>query len=128
MEERGRRLLHPLGTAPGILSQDLRRAEWLGSRSPPGRGGFLLDLLDQIPDALPVGLGRQVLPAGEGREGDGLGGGVLERVGVLPLAAGEVLLGAVVPAAGERLAVDDLADAVEPRPLPQTATRFSLTP
>jgi hypothetical protein len=44
---------------------------------------------------------------------------VLERVGVLPLAAGVVLLGAVVPMAGERLAVHDLVDAVEPRPFPE---------
>jgi hypothetical protein len=30
---------------------------------------------------------------------------VLERIGVLTFAAGEILLGAVVPGAGERLAV-----------------------
>jgi hypothetical protein len=34
--------------------------------------------------------------------------------------AGEVLLDPVVPSAGERLAVRELADAVEARPLPET--------
>jgi hypothetical protein len=44
---------------------------------------------------------------------------VLERVGVLPLAPGEVLLRPVVPSAGERLAVRELPDAVEARPVPE---------
>lgn len=129
VEERGRRPLHPLGTRPGMLSQDLRRAERVGSRLPPGRGGFLLDLLGHGPDALPVGLRRQMLPAGKRREGHGLGGGVLERIGVLsPPAAGGVLLGAVEPGAGERLAVHDLANAVEPRPLPETGHQVLFDP
>jgi hypothetical protein len=41
-------------------------------------------------------------------------------MGVLPLAAGEVLLGPAVPGAGERLAVRELADAVETGPVPET--------
>jgi len=44
---------------------------------------------------------------------------VLGRIGVLALAASERLLGAVEPVAGERLAVRELADAVEPRPFPE---------
>jgi hypothetical protein len=37
VEERGWRLLHPVGTGPGVLGQDLRRAERVGSCPLPGR-------------------------------------------------------------------------------------------
>ena len=66
VEERGRRLFDPLGTAHGILGQDRRDAERLGSRPLARRGGVLLDLHGHVRDALPVGLRGEVLPAGEG--------------------------------------------------------------
>jgi hypothetical protein len=44
---------------------------------------------------------------------------VLERVASSPLRRARYFLGAVVPVTGERLAVHDLADAVEPRPFPE---------
>src|SRR3954469_21806111 len=49
---------------------------------------------------------------------------MLVRVGVLAFAAGEVLLGVAVPGAGERLAVRELADAVEPRPFPELGDKI----
>ena len=50
-------------------------------------------------------------------------------MGVLsPPAAGGVFLGAVVPGTGERLAVDDLADAMDSRPLPETCHQVLLDP
>src|SRR3954447_8594667 len=49
---------------------------------------------------------------------------MLVRVGVLAFAAGEVLLGAAVPGAGERLAVRELPDAVEPRPFPELGDKI----
>ena len=125
VEERGRRLFDPLGTARGILRQDRRDAERLGSRPLPRRGGVCFDLRRQGRDALPVRFRGEVLPAGERREGHGFGGRVLERVWVLsPSAAGDVLLGAVVPGAGERLAGHDLADAVESRPFPEAGRQI----
>ena len=49
-----------------------------------------------------------MLPARQGREDHGLGGGVAEMVDDFSLAAGEAGLGAVEPSAGERLAVREL--------------------
>ena len=97
VEERGGRFLQPLGTARRVLGQDRRRTERLGSRPLPGRGGVLFDFSGHDGDALPVGFRGEVLPAGEGREGHGLGGGVSEPIDDFSLAAGEVLLGAVEP-------------------------------
>src|SRR4029077_14117924 len=51
---------------------------------------------------------------------------MLGRGGVLAFGAGEGFLGVAVPGAGERLAVRELADAVEPRPLPETGDQVLL--
>jgi hypothetical protein len=105
MDERGRRLLDPLRTGVGILGQDRLPAERLGSRSLPRRG-VVLDGLHQPGHPLPVSFRRQVLPAGELRKLDRLQRGELQRVVLLPLlgrSAGDVLLGAIEPIAGEGL-------------------------
>ena len=86
--------------------------------------GAVLFTAVNLGGAVYAGLRGEVLPAGKRRVRHDLGGGVLERVGGFPLAAGEVLLGAVVPVAGERLAVDDLADAVEARPFPEVGDQI----
>ena len=49
---------------------------------------------------------------------------MLQRIGVFPLAAGEVLLGAIVPVAGQRLAVHDLPDAMKARPFPEAGDQI----
>jgi hypothetical protein len=62
-------------------------------RLPRSRGPYSRRASGIAPEADP--------PAGQRREGQGLWGGVLERIGVLSSpAAGGVLLGAVVPGAG----------------------------
>jgi hypothetical protein len=122
VEERGRRLLQPFGAVRRVLSQDRPDSERLGTRPLPGCGGVLFDLSGHVGDALLVGFWGEVLPAGERREGHGLGGGVAETVGVLPFVAGEVLLGAVEPGAGEGLAVCELPDGLETGPLAEAET------
>ena len=129
MEERRRRLLQLLRTAHGILGQEGRPAERLGSRPLPRGGGLVVDLLGQVRHPLPVGLRREMLPARERREGHGLADGEPERVGVLPPETpGDVLLGPVVPGAGQRLSFHDLMDAVETGPLPEVGDQILLGP
>src|SRR3954471_17208061 len=50
VEERRRRLLHPLGTGPRMLGQNLRHAERVGSRPLPSRGGPLFDFQAPLRD------------------------------------------------------------------------------
>ena len=60
-EEGTRRAVEAGGPVLWILCQDRGDAEDRASRSPPFRGGFFFDLFDQLGDALPIALRRQVL-------------------------------------------------------------------
>jgi hypothetical protein len=126
VEEGSGRFLQAPGTVRRILGQDGRDSERLGSSPLPGHSGVLLDLDGHVGDALPVGFRREVLPAGEGREDRGLGGGVAKAIDGLPLAACEVLLGAVEPGAGEGLVVRELPDGLETGPLPEVGNQVLL--
>lgn len=61
--------------AQWILGQDGLDSKDLSPRLLPLHGRLFLDLLDQFGDAGPIGIVREVLPAGEGGEHDGLRGG-----------------------------------------------------
>jgi hypothetical protein len=92
VEARGRRLLGPVRLGSRLLPQDD-----VGPEGRPAGGlslgrGVLFDLLDQGGDSCPVGLGGEVLPAGEGYEGERLGLGETVGISLLPLDLGQVLL------------------------------------
>jgi hypothetical protein len=61
--------------------------------------GILFDLLDEARDVSPVGLGGEMFPAGERRQGERLGLGEAFRIGLLPFDLREMLLCPVVQGA-----------------------------
>ena len=72
--------------------------------------------------------GGRCFQHGRGDRNQFLGRGVLERLELLPAAAGGVLLGTVEPEALQDSAVLHGVDQVDTRPFLQTRTRFSLHP
>src|SRR5215216_1334336 len=86
----------------------------------PFGGRLGLDLPDQLSDALPPLLRREILPAGQGLERQGLRRRKL--LGVQPLAptAGSVLPLPVEPDTFQRLAGEERLDGMGSRPLRET--------
>src|SRR4029077_7171120 len=101
----------------GMLAQDRRGSQRLAPRSRQVPYGLLCDLLDEVASPGAPSVLGQVLPAGEGREVQGLGSGELKAVEGLSPVAGRVLLSAVEPGAGEILALDQRLGDVDSRPV-----------
>jgi hypothetical protein len=128
MEEwRGRSLLMP-GPMVGVFAEDRRVSQRLAPRARQMDRGLFLDLLDEMDGPASPGLLGQVLPAGEGREAERLGSGVLETIEFFSAVAGGVLLSAVEPDAGRVLALEERLGDVDSRPVLGRATRPSLQP
>ena len=88
--------------------------------------GFRFDVGHQSRRAPLSLLLGQILPAGEGIEGQDLPGGVLETAEVFPAAASGILLGAVEPEAFQDLALGQGLDAVDPGPIPRSFDKILL--
>ncbi len=120
MEERRGRFLRP-----GRLVERFLRTYSSGTKdrgsallAPPG--GRLLDPLNDGFDPRAELLRRQVLPTGQRRESHGLRRRELARADRLAAVPCRVFLGAIEPEALERFAVQEIADAMDARPVPDT--------
>src|SRR5215203_1950993 len=116
MEERRRRLLGALRSLVRLLALNGGNPENLASRSLALRRGVRLDLRDQIGGEPSLGLDREVLPAGQVREGERLGRSVAQAIEALPASAGGVLLGPVEPGALDSHALHERTRTVDARP------------
>ena len=117
MDDGRRRLGDPFGTVVRVLRQNGFGTESWNSGCFSGHGGFLFNVLDQGADALAILLGWKVLPAGEGREDQGLLGCILQAVEGFSSAASGVFLRAVEPVSRQGLAVKESPHRMDARPL-----------
>ena len=102
----------------GILRQDDLETERRMIHAGSCGGSFLVNVVDQAEDALPITLGRQMLPAGQGGEDQGLWRRVLEEIERFSPAAGGVFLGAAEPMPGQGLTFKESPSRVDPTRMP----------
>ena len=99
------------------MAEDLYSAEGLDSRRRSPGGGLGDDRLDQLGDPVTVLLGREMPPAGQGRERHDLGLRELADTELLAALARFPFFGAIEPGPLDRLAGEERRNTVNPWPI-----------